>query len=554
VTAVLLFVAPSNGRPQRIVEARAGEVVYRDTFDPNSATSRRRFVSALAEKLAVDAAELVAVDEQIVTEADSADAAVERAAAEAAQQQAATSPSCSGAWPEINPSRIIRPERFIAPTASGLSIPVLSEIEGRVVGRWLIFLRHADGRRESRALSGNIDLGENHRLFVHPKPCEPSGSFSCGWSAEARRAWLQGAAAPDPAELFERLTVQIFRFIDLPLDRSIGITATLALWVMLSYIYHAWPAVPYLFVGGPAHSGKTRVFEVLSRLVFRPLTSSNLTAAALFRTLHDRGGTLLLDEAERLRQANDPATGDLLSMLLAGYKRGGKATRLEPVGDSFKTVAFDVFGPKALACIAGLPTALASRCISLTMFRAPPDSDKPRLRIDADSAGWQTLQDDLHSLALEHGATWLDLAQRTDVCPAMSGRDFEMWQPLLALAAWIESHGANGLRGLVEAHALSTIESGRDDQTPDADETLLRILANALRNGERQTPGEILAKAKQLEPEGFKHWGARGVSSHLKRYGLETRKSHGERVYGPELTEMLGKIQQSYGIELGADG
>ena len=101
-----------------------------------------------------------------------------------------------------------------------------------------------------------------------------------------------------------------------------------------------------------------------------------------------------MDEAERLRNTQDPATAEILSMLLAGYKKGGTATRLEPVGDSgFKTVSFDVFGPKALACIAGLPPALASRAIPVTMFRSPPGSEKPRRRIDADPEGWQRLRD-----------------------------------------------------------------------------------------------------------------------------------------------------------------
>ena len=59
-----------------------------------------------------------------------------------------------------------------------------------------------------------------------------------------------------------------------------------------------------------------------------------MTGAALFRTFHTQGGCLLLDEAERLRNTQDPATAEILSMLLAGYKRGGTATRLEPVGDT----------------------------------------------------------------------------------------------------------------------------------------------------------------------------------------------------------------------------
>jgi hypothetical protein len=45
---------------------------------------------------------------------------------------------------------------------------------------------------------------------------------------------------------------------------------------MLTYVYAAWDAVPYLFVTGPAGSGKTRVFELLGRLVNRPMMSSNM--------------------------------------------------------------------------------------------------------------------------------------------------------------------------------------------------------------------------------------------------------------------------------------
>ena len=163
-------------------------------------------------------------------------------------------------------------------------------------------------------------------------------------------------------------------FIDLPSEAGPGSVATLALWSLLTYCYQAWDAIPYLYVGGPHSSGKTRVFEILERLVFRPLATSNLTAPALFRSLHDRGGTLLLDEARRLKQPT-PDQQELLGMLLAGYKRGGQATRLET--DTFRMVTFDVYGPKALACIAGLPPTLASRSITLMMFRAGPGSPNP---------------------------------------------------------------------------------------------------------------------------------------------------------------------------------
>ena len=45
----------------------------------------------------------------------------------------------------------------------------------------------------------------------------------------------------------------------------------MAFWAMLTYCYQAWDAVPYLYIGGPLGSGKSRLFEVLGRLAFRPL-------------------------------------------------------------------------------------------------------------------------------------------------------------------------------------------------------------------------------------------------------------------------------------------
>lgn len=373
-----------------------------------------------------------------------------------------------------------------------------------------------------------------------------------GWSAAARRDWLGGASAPDVAELFKQVCHRIAFFIDLPPDVAAGTTATLALWIILSYTYQAWGVVPYLYVGGPLGSGKSRVFEILARLVFRPPTTASLTAPSLFRTLHDRGGVVLFDEAERLRQST-PDQQEILSMLLAGYKRGTPATRLEPVGDSYRPVSFDVYGPKALACIAGLPSTLASRCIPVTMFRAAPDSPKPVCRIDADPEGWQRLRDDLHALALEHGAVWPQLARRSDVCPSgLSGRAYELWQPLLALAWWVESHGAIGLLELLRQHALAAVEANRDDQTPEADEVLLEELTQLVRLGHLPTPGEILAKAKERDPRTFDKWIAQTVSRRLKSYGLPTpKKSHGERRYRDVTLDTLLKIQRHYGIDLG---
>jgi hypothetical protein len=268
----------------------------------------------------------------------------------------------------------------------------------------------------------------------------------------------------------------------------------------------------------------------------------------MFRTLHDRGGTLLLDEAERLRQPKDPATGELLAMLLAGYKRGGQAMRLDR--DSFRTLTFDVYGPKALACICGLPLPLKSRCITITMAPAAPISEKPRRRIDAEPNKWQQLRDELHAIAMDYGKIWLALPDLDEVCPPMSGRDFELWQPLLALAWWLDEQGMTGLLKQMQGHALLTIEASREQERQDCDVILLRVLAEALRIGQLLSPGDIQKKAQELDAS-FRFWSPKLVASQLELYGLETRKYHGRMVYPRTSLDLLREIETNSGFDLG---
>lgn len=518
--------------------ARAGEtLLYSDKVDIGKASARERFATAVRGKAPtipvgdIDR-ELLLICEQVTTKA----------------------PASSAAAPELDLSRIVRPELLHIEEVSGLAVPIATMTPEGPAGRWQLYLRWADGRREARALAPSIELPGGGALWLSPQPAQPDLATVAGWSAAGRRGWLAGDPAPDPASLFTRLRDTFLCFLELGAsdEEADAQASLLASWTLLSYAYPAWSAVPYLSIGGPLGSGKSRVFEVLSRVAFRPMASANTTAPCLFRTLHDQGGTLLLDEAERLRD-NTPDAGDLRSILLSGYKRGSPARRLEPIGDGkFRAISFDVFGPKALAGIASLPEALASRCIKVAMFRAAPDSEKPRRQLDADPSRWPDLRDGLHALALEHGLTWLHLAGQVDAAGEMNGRDAELWQPLLALAGWLESQGVAGLKSRMEDHAAAVIEATRDDALPDADEQLLSTLADQVRAGQYMTCKSLLELLRQSDANTFdpRWWSPQRVSRTLKRYGIETRKSAGQRVVDARLKD-LERIQTAYGLDLG---
>lgn len=518
-----------------------GEVVHLDTLDPAGADHRKKFVKAVRANHPDIPAEVIDAGLVNIATAATGDPRPDGGTARPSSDLA-----------EIDAASVVRPELFHTAAVSGVTVAVMLDDGGRATPRWRTYLRWADGRREVIDTPDRLVLPDGSSLILRPDPAEPDGTEPAGWSAQARRKWIAGAAAPDPAAVFRRVCERVAEFLDFPPEAAPGTTAAVALWVMFTYTFRAWDALPYLYVGGPMSSGKTRLLDIIDRAAFRPLNTSNLTGPALFRTLHARGGTLIYDEAERLRQPT-PEVGELNSMLLAGYRKSGRATRLEPVGDAYRSVSFDVYGPKVLACIAGLPPTLASRSIHITMFRCAEDSPKPARRVDADPAKWQAVRDDLHALALEYGPAWVELATRPGVVPAgVTGRNYELWQPLLALAEFVQDHGADGLLGKLQAHAIRSVADARDDAVPEADETLLDVLANEIRLGCCPTPGELLAKAEARDKATFKDWSANRVAFRLKKYGIrKSKKSNGERRYREVTPETLRQIEERYGIDLG---
>lgn len=528
-----------NGMAKGIVTARTveGITIHTDTGNWLSAATRKRFCDAVANKAnSPDAVESACeVERLLLSQLDEL----------RVQRRDATSSAT------FDVDNVVRPDLFIRPEVIGLSVPQPFLADDKPAAKWVLFTRGADGRREARDLPDCLDLPDGTKLWIDPRPCDPTPSAAPGWTPAARRRWLDAADDPDPVAVFARLCRAIDHFIDFPAEQAQGMTATLALWIMLSYVYPVWDAVPYLYLGGPLGSGKSRVLDVLIRTVLRPVPSSNTTAPCLFRTLHDRGGILLLDEAERLKDGT-PDAGEIRSILLAGYKRGGKASRLEKVGDGFKPVEFDCYGPKAVACITGVPAPVASRCIQFIMFRAASGSEKPKRRIDADPLLWTDLRDDLHALALgPMGLAAVGLSGRSDVCP-FSNRNHELWQPIMALAAWLEGGGMAGLLATIQAHAERAVEASTEDATPDSDETILRVLTDEIANGRKPAPNELLTKAKAIEAETFQRWTPRTVSNVLKRYGLEiTRQGPDGRRYRDVSMADLRKIEQTYFLDLG---
>lgn len=460
---------------------------------------------------------------------------------------------------EIDASCVHRPERIIAPGLSAVSIPILSASPSGVCGEWRVYVQ-SESRRQCVSLFPVLTIGEQ-RLYFETMPPEPTVCDSPGWSLSSRQAWLAGESSVDPVELFKKLVNALDRYVEFDKDRSLGYLSVLVCWIVQSYVYHAWNSVGYLLVNGPASSGKSTLFRLLKELCFRPMATDNVSAAAIYRTLHNYGGTLLFDEAERLRDTKSPDIVEINSMLLAGYQRGRGATRLEKIGDGFKTVNYNVYGPKAVACINGVLAALQTRCIEISTQRAGKDSPKPKRSME--STDWQALRDDLHLLAIDNGDRWIDASKRRDIGTRLNGRDFEVWQPLLSIAAFFEDAGVGELSALLEATALQSTKDTEDLKTPEADECILSVLAEAVKEGievrrrdgqyhrvYHPTAAEILEACQQRSAAMFRNYSPQGISLRLRAYGLATTKSGSRREYRTEVVRLI-EVQERYSVDLG---
>jgi hypothetical protein len=164
----------------------------------------------------------------------------------------------------------------------------------------------------------------------------------------------------DGAELLAAIAKAIKTYIVLSDNEA----NTIALWIVHTYCFELFQCSPRLAVVSPEkRCGKTTLLDVIGEIVTRPLPASNITAAALFRTIDLAKPTLLIDEADTFLPENE----ELRGILNAGHRCGAAAVRL--VGDNHEARSFATYAPVAIALIGKLPDTLDDRSIHVSLRR-----------------------------------------------------------------------------------------------------------------------------------------------------------------------------------------
>jgi len=230
-------------------------------------------------------------------------------------------------------------------------------------------------------------------------------------------------APVDPAQLLSEIVDVIHRFIVCQPETAHAV----ALWVAMSWLMDVVQVAPLAVITAPEkRCGKSQLLALLGKLCRRPLTASNISAAALFRTLDAWSPTLLVDEADAFMKENE----ELRGLLNAGHTRDS-AYVVRLVGDSHTPAKFNVWGAKALAGIGHLAETLMDRAIVLELRRKLPTESVERQR-HAEPG----LFDGLAAKLARFAADFSDQVQgaRPDLPAALNDRAQDNWEPLLAIA------------------------------------------------------------------------------------------------------------------------
>ncbi len=257
-----------------------------------------------------------------------------------------------------------------------------------------------------------------------------------------------GDVWPEPVDgnaLLADLATEVNSFVKLPE----GGLPTVALWTVFSWAHEAFHHSPILALTSAIHGeGKTRVQEVMNRLVPKPEVLENPTGPSLFGLgeLSEVGEhesqqpsslptlpqlTLLGDEVDAWMKLDN----QIKVVLNSGFQRGGRIPRRS----GRRVIFYSTWFPKCIAFIEGvafaLPLATRSRCIIVPMKRATT-TEKKRLKRFRSAQKYEelvVLKRKMSRWVFDH---FSDLRDSDPPLPdELDDRQQDGWRPLFAIAS-----------------------------------------------------------------------------------------------------------------------
>jgi hypothetical protein len=285
------------------------------------------------------------------------------------------------------------------------------------------------------------------------------------------------------AEVIDQIDHTLRYYVALP-KADLGVI--IALWLAGTYCFNAFRTFGYLALrSATPRCGKTTLLRLLSALANgEPGIECVPTPAVLFR---EGTAVLLLDEVDRLKNADKEKYGEVLAVLNVGFERGGVVRRCERVNNTHVVMRYSVYSPKALSGIEGIADTLADRSFQIQMQRSATRT--PRLSLRSTSELFEQLRAGLSAWIDAHRSqiddTYNALPDALTCLSSFDDRFQDISEPLAVLATLADAGRPDGPAVLPRLLAGLRVAAGRRDPSSREKQLLAFLdLVDAQLNGD----------------------------------------------------------------------
>lgn len=290
------------------------------------------------------------------------------------------------------------------------------------------------------------------------------------WDQKDCMMWLSQKGKVNPLKLYNLLDETTKTYLEYDPIEYIKFN----LWNIGTYFFELFDAFPYNDFTGTKRAGKTKSLEFQKLVCFNAIMSPDATSSAIFRIIEGMGATILLDETESFKNKKDEQAQAVRNILLQGFLKDQTALRNETSKDrNFTPTQYNLYSPKSLAHINALDDVLEDRCISQICKRAL-DEDIKNSWCTVKDPRFQIIRNMCYRLFLDYADEIIDLQEEARSKLTVSGREMQLWLPIMTLALFFEKHGCKELISKVLENVTTSSENRQ--LTDEQESRDLRVL------------------------------------------------------------------------------
>lgn len=314
--------------------------------------------------------------------------------------------------------------------------PILIQVKSTVSGT--VFIDRVERieeekltEEEVRRIPDDIDLYNNVKTWA-----QNGGEYSFRNFINSK-----GALKVNSAEIYDEIYAILNKYFYFKYEAYAHV---LTAYIMLSYVYMLFSAVPYLHFNGTKGTGKTTMAVFMSELCYRPISTVNSSDTHLFRNVHSGRGMFLYDEAENLSSYNGAKSEraqNIVTLCNSSYTKKGGLVPRQKEGNRDKTEWFYAYSPKVFMSISSLSEALKSRCLQIQTVKIPKSKAHLYTNVQDDmillDSEIQELKNKLCVWSLTEFAplrdSYIETVKDLRDDKGIANRELQLWSPLIAI-------------------------------------------------------------------------------------------------------------------------